>query len=111
MYRPCSPDRPVSALTYRPFGKRLGSSAVSVNATYLRNAINNGLVAIECDTSSIVEGDQLTVELDGPALRVDVAGRDVALTGASLQPLIRRIIESGGLVAYLEREERFGSAG
>ena len=74
--------------------------------SFFRNAINNGLVAIECDTSSIVEGDRLTVELDGPTPRVRVAERGV-VSGASLPPLIQRILRRGGLVEFLNREDNF----
>ena len=77
--------------------------------SFFRNAINNGLVAIECDTSSIVEGDRLTVERDGPRSRVSVAERSV-LSGAALPPLIHLILESGGLVSFLKQNEHFGSA-
>jgi 3-isopropylmalate/(R)-2-methylmalate dehydratase small subunit len=77
--------------------------------SFYRNAINNGLIAIECDTTSIVEGDRLTVELDGPTLRVAIPQRGAVLGGTSLSPLIQRILESGGLVGFLEREVDFGS--
>lgn len=74
--------------------------AKSFARSFFRNAINNGLVAIECDTSSIVEGDRLTIDLDGATPLVSVE-RGAVLTGASLPPLIKRILESGGLVELL----------
>jgi 3-isopropylmalate/(R)-2-methylmalate dehydratase small subunit len=77
--------------------------------SFYRNAINNGLLAIECDTSPIVEGDLLAVDLDGPTVQVAVAERGIVLTAASLPPLIQRILESGGLVAFLHRYENFGA--
>jgi 3-isopropylmalate/(R)-2-methylmalate dehydratase small subunit len=77
--------------------------------SFYRNAINNGLMAIECDTSSIVDGDQLVVELQGPMLQVRAPDRGVELTGAPLPPLMRRILESGGLVELLKREGNFES--
>jgi len=77
--------------------------------SFYRNAINNGLLAIECDTATIVEGDSLVVQLDGPAVQVLIPARDVRLTGAPMAPLTRRILESGGLVEFLRREGRFGS--
>ena len=83
--------------------------AKSFARSFYRNAINNGLVAMECDTSAIVQGDQLTVESDGPRLRVEVPQRGVVLTGAALPPLLQRILESGGLVEFLKREQDFSS--
>ena len=77
--------------------------------SFYRNAINNGLVAIECDTSMIVEGDRLVLELDGPNLQVRAPSRGVTLSAAPLPPLMRRILESGGLVEFLKREGDFNS--
>ena len=85
--------------------------ARSFSRTFFRNAINNGLVAIECDTSAINEGDRLTVEQDGSALTVAIPDRGVTLAGVSLPPLLQRILESGGLVEFLRREGRFGTSG
>ena len=78
--------------------------------SFYRNAINNGLIAIECDTVAIVEGDRLTVEMDGPRVQVLAPARDVSVTGALLPPLMRRILESGGLVEFLKREGDFENA-
>ena len=75
--------------------------------SFYRNAINNGLLAIECDTTSIVEGDLLSVQLDGPAVQVLIPARNVTLTGAQLPRLMRRILGSGGLVEFLRREGSF----
>ena len=78
--------------------------------SFYRNAINNGLMVIECDTVAILEGDRLVVELNAPTLHVRVLDRGVVLTGTPLPPLMRRILESGGLVAFLEQEGDFESA-
>jgi 3-isopropylmalate/(R)-2-methylmalate dehydratase small subunit len=81
--------------------------ARSFARSFFRNAINNGLVAIECDTSSIVEGDRLALDLDGNTPRVTVVESGVEITGLSLPPLLQRILESGGLVEFLKREGSF----
>ena len=75
--------------------------------SFYRNAINNGLLAIECDTANIAEGDEVSVVLDGTAVRVLVPARRIALPGAPMPWLMRRILESGGLVEFLRREESF----
>ena len=75
--------------------------------SFYRNAINNGLVAVECDTASIVEGDRLWLDLDAPGLQVRVLDRGLQMTGAPLPPLMRRILETGGLVEFIKREGDF----
>jgi 3-isopropylmalate/(R)-2-methylmalate dehydratase small subunit len=75
--------------------------------SFYRNAINNGLPVVECDTTSIVEGDRLSVQLDGPAVQVVVPARGIVLEGAPMPQLMRRILESGGLVEFLRREGIF----
>ena len=41
--------------------------AQSFARTFYRNAVNNGLLPIECDTSAIGEGDAISVESSGRA--------------------------------------------
>jgi|SRR5436853_2546318 len=75
--------------------------AQSFARTFYRNAINNGLLPVECDTSAIVEGDQLTVRLADT--RVEVANvRSATLTAARPLPaFVQEIHARGGLVSYL----------
>lgn len=73
--------------------------ARSFARSFYRNAMNNGLVAVECDTSSIVEGDRLIVTLDEADVRVRT--RELDLRGAPIPALMRRILEAGGLVPFL----------
>jgi len=75
--------------------------AESFARTFYRNAINNGLLPVECDTSGIVEGDEITVRLADD--RVEVANiRSGTLTAArSLPPFMQEIQSLGGLVPYL----------
>ena len=75
--------------------------AESFARTFYRNAINNGLLPVECDTSGIVEGDEITVRLADD--RVEVANvRSGTLTPARpLPPFMQEIQSLGGLVPYL----------
>ena len=78
--------------------------------SFYRNAINNGLLVVECDTTRIVEGDAISIQLDGPAVQVRIPDRDVTLASSPVPPLMRRILESGGLVEFLRREGSFVEA-
>jgi len=71
--------------------------------TFYRNAINNGLLPIECDTSSIVEGDRLSIVFEGERMDVSNARTGETLTGRALPPIMLEILEAGGLVHYMRR--------
>lgn len=75
--------------------------AESFARSFYRNAINNGLVPIESRTSTIVEGEALSLELDGGAATVTRLSNGETLTGAPMPAIMLRILEAGGLVAYL----------
>jgi 3-isopropylmalate/(R)-2-methylmalate dehydratase small subunit len=77
--------------------------ARSFSRTYYRNAVNNGLLPVECDTGGIREGDRLEIE-DG-AVRNLTTG--ATMTAAPLPGIMREIIAAGGLVAYMRRHGDF----
>jgi len=81
--------------------------AQSFSRTFYRNAINNGLLPIECDTSQMVEGDSLTVDLGADGMTVTNARTGNRVTGAPLPPIMLDILGAGGLVAYIRRNGGF----
>ena len=84
--------------------------AASFSRTFYRNAINNGLLPVECDTSGIAEGDELRVDVDSGRASVINATRDVTLVGATTMPAIMvEILEAGGLVPYIRSHGGFGT--
>jgi 3-isopropylmalate/(R)-2-methylmalate dehydratase small subunit len=76
--------------------------ARSFSRTFFRNAVNNGLLPIECDTSQIAEGDRLTVTVDGNRVTVDVGGR-AQLSGSPIPSMMTSILDAGGLVEFVRR--------
>jgi 3-isopropylmalate/(R)-2-methylmalate dehydratase small subunit len=70
--------------------------ARSFARTYYRNAVNNGLLPVICDTSRIREGDQLRIS-SGEVYNETTAETIVA---EPLPHIMRAIIEAGGLVPY-----------
>jgi 3-isopropylmalate/(R)-2-methylmalate dehydratase small subunit len=75
--------------------------AKSFSRTYFRNAINNGLIPVECDTSEIHEGDHLRVAVNSRGLTVHNKTRSQKTRGRALPPFVLGILEAGGLVPYL----------
>ena len=80
--------------------------ARSFARTYYRNAINNGLIPVECDTSSIREGDRLIVDL-ATELTVRNETRQTALSARALPVHMLRILDAGGLVPYFRAHRGF----
>jgi len=88
--------------------------ATTFARTFYRNAINNGLVPIEVDTSGIEEGDRLSVHLDDQVASVvrhpdpsEGSGtREVLLTAKPLPPVMLQILSAGGLVGFFRQSGR-----
>ena len=77
--------------------------ARSFARTYWRNAINNGLLLLEADTSVIAEGAQLRVSLAGAQPVIAVGGGEKAqqLACAPVAAFVLAMRNAGGLVPYL----------
>lgn len=81
--------------------------ATTFARTFYRNAVNNGLLPIECDTSGIHEGDRLAIQIAASEIAVTDASTGAAMTGRGLPSVILDIYQAGGLVRYLRRHGRF----
>jgi 3-isopropylmalate/(R)-2-methylmalate dehydratase small subunit len=77
--------------------------ARSFSRTYYRNAVNNGLLPLICDTSRISEGDRLLLE---PANIRNLTTGDI-LPVEPLSGIVSDIISAGGVVEYLRRHGDF----
>jgi len=83
--------------------------APSFARAYYRNAINNGLLPVICDTSAIQEGDDLSIISEGNEIHVTNASRDKKISAESLSPMMIEILEAGGLTEYLREHGDFPS--
>lgn len=75
--------------------------ARSFARTFFRNAINNGLLPVECETRGIAEGARLRVELTEDGLVVTDLSTGAPVAGTSLPPSLRAILDAGGIVPYV----------
>ncbi len=73
--------------------------AKSFARIFYRNAINVGLLAVICDTDKIEEGDELEVDVEKGEIRNKSKG--VKFFFSSLSPVMRNILNDGGLVAHI----------
>jgi len=80
--------------------------AQSFARTYFRNAINNGLYPVECDTRGIGEGDTLQVDV-GPRTQIRCTRNGLLLDAAPFPHDILKILDAGGLVPYLRQHATF----
>jgi 3-isopropylmalate/(R)-2-methylmalate dehydratase small subunit len=77
--------------------------AASFSRSFYRNAVNNGLLPVECDTSAIEEGDPLVIRETDDGLVVENRTRGRASMAAPLPPIMREIFDAGGLAAWVRR--------
>ncbi|WP_396657666.1 3-isopropylmalate dehydratase [Microbacterium sp.] len=73
--------------------------ARSYSRVFFRNAINTGLVAVECPAAvdAIAEGDEVWVDYSAGTVTVG----DVDHPFTPFPPVLREILEAGGLVPHL----------
>jgi 3-isopropylmalate/(R)-2-methylmalate dehydratase small subunit len=76
--------------------------ARSFSRTYYRNAVNNGLLPLICDTSAIREGDRLQIEQGDPT-HIHNLNTGAMIEAGSLPKIMLDILEAGGLVPYIRR--------
>lgn len=83
--------------------------AASFARVFFRNAINTGLIAVECPAAveAASDGDEVTV--DYAAGQVTVDGIDYQFT--PYPEGLRAILEAGGLLPYLERTAEAPTSG
>ena len=83
---------------------RLGVAAIiapSFGRQFFRNAINNGLLVVECDTSGLSEGDEIAIDVANGELAAPRRGIRQALRPLPRQ--IRAILQEGGLIPFLHK--------
>ena len=76
-----------------------GIVAKSFGRQFFRNAINNGLPVLECYTSSIHDGDLLTVNFESGVVLTQDGN---SIQGLSLPKEILSLIDAGGLIPFLK---------
>jgi 3-isopropylmalate dehydratase small subunit len=83
---------------------RMGVAAIvapSFGRQFFRNAINNGLLVLECDTTQLADGEAVTIDLGRGELTAPRTGNRQALR--ALPPQIRAILREGGLIPFLRK--------
>jgi 3-isopropylmalate dehydratase small subunit len=68
---------------------------------FFRNAVNNGLPAVDCDIAGIADGDEITIDLSAGSLAV--AARNISHPIAALPPAVQSILAEGGLIPFLQK--------
>lgn len=84
--------------------KMAGVSAIlarSVARIFFRNAINQGLPVLICDTRRIADGDKLTVTLK-EGLILDTTNRQ-KLSFNPIPDVMLKILDEGGLIPYIQK--------
>ena len=79
--------------------------AKSVARLFFRNAINQGLAVLICDTDKIADGDRLEVDLGSGEIRDITNGS--RLTFAALPEVMLNILNEGGLIPYIKKNGGF----
>jgi len=85
--------------------------AKTFSRTFYRNAINNALLPIECDTSAIREGDRLRVLVEGDRTAVQIVERGETIVAKPISPLMADVLSAGGLVPFVRQGGYGANAG
>jgi len=85
--------------------------AKSFSRTFYRNAINNALFPIECDTSAIREGERLRIVVERGRTVVQLVERGLTVDGKPLSPLMADVLSAGGLIPFVRKGGYGANAG
>jgi 3-isopropylmalate/(R)-2-methylmalate dehydratase small subunit len=79
--------------------------AKSVARIFFRNAINQGMPVLLCDTDKIGDGDSLDIKLtQGTVINLSSGA---SISCSKIPPLMSAILEEGGLIPYIEKYRDF----
>lgn len=88
--------------------KMSGVSAIlakSVARIFFRNAINQGMPVLLCDTDKISDGDELEMNLDSGVV-TDLTSNSKISFG-KVPPFMLAILKEGGLIPYIKKHKDF----
>ena len=88
--------------------KIAGVGAVLANSfarIFYRNAINIGLLAIECDTDAIDDGDELELDVEKGIITDLTNGAIIQIE--PLPPVMIKLLNDGGLVEHIKKNGDF----
>lgn len=83
-------------------------AAASFGRIFFRNAINIGLSIVECDTSSISDGDELEYDVESGILVNITKGTETRVE--SMPNVMIDILKEGGLVGFLQKRKGYGNS-
>jgi len=77
--------------------------AKSFARIFFRNAINNGLLVIECkDADEINDGDEVEIDVEDGIIKDKSNGKEIKFK--ALPPFLMEIIKAGGLIPYVREK-------
>lgn len=79
--------------------------AKSFARIFYRNAINIGLLAIECDTDAIDDGDELELDIEKGIITDLTNGSIIQIE--PLPPVMLKLLKDGGLVEHIKKNGDF----
>ena len=79
--------------------------AKSVARIFFRNAINQSLPVLICDTDKIGDGDELEINLTGGMIANLTSG--IKLSCSKMPPIMSAILKEGGLIPYIQKHKDF----
>ena len=83
-------------------GAILAKSAARI---FFRNAINQGLPVLLCDTDKIGDSDELEIDLTAGIIANLTSG--VTFSCNKMPPIMSAILKEGGLIPYIQRHKDF----
>lgn len=103
-YFGCGSSREQAPVALRESGIRL-VVAETFSRIFYRNAVNIGVPIVECDTSRIGDGDELSYALGDPVLRNLTRGESYPV--APMPEIMVEIMLDGGIAAHFAKKGGF----